>query len=150
VINSPAQASLLGSPGPAVDNGGRLDATLARVGELCRALGAGESNLEPAALLSELRVDLELHFALEESDSQFGAVLRERPSLSQDVSELKHEHAALLERLDALRTIASDRSRWSELRAPTLALVEAFRAHEHHEGSLLQELVLRDDGIGPD
>ncbi len=149
-MNSPTQASLFGPSGAAAKDGGRLDATLARVGELCRALAADETNVEPAALLSELRVDLELHFAIEESDSQFGAVLRERPSLSQDVGELKREHAALLERLDALRTIAADRAQWPALRAPTLALVEALRAHEHHEGSLLQELVLRDDGVGPD
>jgi hypothetical protein len=129
---------------------GRLDTTLARLDELSRALGTGASHVDPVALLSELRVDLELYFAREEGDSYFGALVRERPSLSQDVSELRRTHATLLERLDALRTIAADPTRWPELRSPTLELRDALRIHEQQEGALLQELVLRDDGTGPD
>jgi hypothetical protein len=142
--------SLSGSAASEAQERGRLDATLARLGELGQALASGASHVDPAALLSELRVDLELQFAREEGDSYFGAVLRERPSLSQNVSELRRTHASLLERLDALRAIAADRARWSELRAPTLELSDALRAHEHQEGALMQELVLRDDGTGAD
>jgi hypothetical protein len=142
--------SLFGPSGAGPKERGRLDATLARVGELCRALASGAGHVDAASLLSELRVDLELHFALEEGDSYFGAVLRERPSLSQDVAALRREHAALLEQLDGLRALLADGADELRLRAPTLALLEAFRAHEHQEGSLLQELVLRDDGVGAD
>jgi hypothetical protein len=142
--------SLMGPAATEKKERGRLDATLARLAELTQALATGASHVDPAALLSELRVDLELQFAREEGDSYFGAVLRERPSLSQNVSELKRTHSSLLERLDALRAIAADRGRWSELRSPTLELCDALRAHEHQEGALMQELVLRDDGIGAD
>jgi hypothetical protein len=142
--------SLFGPSGAGPKERGRLDDTLARVGELCRALASGAGHVDPASLLSQLRVDLELHFALEESDSYFGAVLRERPSLSQDVGALRREHGALLEQLDGLRATLSEGADQSRLRSSTLTLLEAFRAHEHREGSLLQEFVLRDDGVGAD
>jgi hemerythrin HHE cation binding domain-containing protein len=128
----------------------RLDTTLRRVGELCQALDAGRGDVEPVALFSQLRVDLELHFALEEANSYFGVVLRERPSLSQPISRLRHEHAALLEKLEALRLIVGDPLRWAELSRPTAELVDAFRKHEHEEAELMQEFFLRDDGVGAD
>jgi hypothetical protein len=142
--------SLVGPSGAVRKERERLAVTLARVSELCRALASGAGHVDPGTLLSQLRVDLELHFALEESDAYFGAVLRERPSLSQDVGALRKEHAALLEQLDGLRAMLGEGADAARLRSPTLALLEAFRVHEHREGSLLQELVLRDDGVGAD
>ncbi|HEV8547475.1 MAG TPA: hemerythrin domain-containing protein [Polyangiaceae bacterium] len=145
-ISSPT----FGPPVPGVNEKGRLDATLRRLGDLYPALQAGQADVAPQTLLSELRVDLELHFALEEANAYFGVVLRERPSLSHGISKLRHEHATLLEKVERMRALAPDRARWSELATLTSELVDAFRAHEREEADLLQEFFLRDDGVGAD
>jgi hypothetical protein len=129
---------------------GRLDTTLLRLSDLVTALEAGRDDANPAALLSQWRVDLELHFALEEADSHFGMLLREHPSLSHGIAELRSEHNAFLEEVDRVRPLAADRSRWPELRTSTMHLLERFRAHEHKETELWQESVLRDDGVAAD
>ncbi len=119
-------APLRGSPVPvstpsppphavAVAAEGRLGATLARLRELRGALRSGRAVVDPAPLLSELRVDLELHFALEEASSYFGVVLRERQSLSHAIAELRREHELMLGMVEAARAVATD-----SLRAPEL------------------------------
>jgi hypothetical protein len=142
--------SIFGPSGAGQPEQGRLDATLARVGELCRELETGQSDLDPRRVLSELRADLALHFALEEGDTHFGTIVRERPALTRAVEGLKQEHLALLEQLDALRTEAQTSEQRADLDASTIALIRAFREHEHKEGELVQELVLRDDGVAAD
>jgi hypothetical protein len=145
-----ATTTLFAPSGAGPAERGRLDVTLERLGDLYVALQAGRDDVEPSTLLSEWRVDLELHFALEEGDSYFGAYLREQPSLSHGIAELRAEHSALLEEVDRVRALAADRARRAELAALTAHLVERFRAHEHKETDLLQESVLRDDGVGAD
>lgn len=129
---------------------GRLDATLRRVSALAEDLQSGRLSSDPRPLLSELRVDWELHFALEEADAHFGLVLRERPSLSHAIAELKRDHEALLADLEALRSQASDTEHWATLATPAAALMGRFLAHEHKEAELLQDFFLRDDGVGAD
>lgn len=63
------------------DERGRLDLTLARVADLYQELELGRTSIDPVLVLSQLRVDFELHFALEEGGEYFGAVRRERPGL---------------------------------------------------------------------
>jgi hypothetical protein len=129
---------------------GRLDATLEKLGDLYVALRAGRGDIEPAALLAQWRDDLALHFALEEGDTYFGSFLRDSPSLSHGIAELRAEHSSLLAEVERVRPFATDRARWPELADKTLHLIELFRAHEHKETDLLQESVLRDDGVGAD
>lgn len=129
---------------------GRLDATLVKVADLYTALAGGRTDVDPHGVLSALRVDLELHFALEEGDGYFGAFVRDRPGLAHGVDELREEHTALLEKLDGLRAMASALGAARELAEPTARVIQAFRDHEHKEADLLQEAVLRDDGTGPD
>lgn len=147
---TPALSSIFRATGVEPKERGRLDATLARVGELCEALSVGQKDVEVSSVLSELRVDFALHFAREESDEYFGAVQRERPSLSHELAELRREHVALLEELDALRALTADERRASEVEGALEHLVAEFRIHEYKETDLLQESVLRDDGIGAD
>jgi hypothetical protein len=146
----PITTTLFAPSGVGPAERGRLDTTLEKLGELYVALQAGRRDLDPSSLLAQWRVDLELHFAIEEADSYFGSYLRDRPSLSHGIAELRAEHSALLEQVDRVRALAPDASRWAELAAQTTQLVERFRAHEHKEAELLQESVLRDDGVGPD
>jgi hypothetical protein len=129
---------------------GRLDATLIKVADLYTALAAGRTDAEPHDVLSALRVDLELHFALEEGDAYFGAFVRDRPGLAHEIAGLREEHTALLERLDGLRAMASALGPNQELAEPLSRFIAAFRDHERREADLLQEAVLRDDGTGPD
>ncbi len=139
-----------GRPVAGLGENGRLDTTLRRVGDLYNALQAGRADVDPTEVLSQLRVDLELHFALEEANAYFGVVLRERPSLSHGINKLRHEHGTLLEKLESLRSVATDPLRWPELALPAAELVDAFRTHEREEAELLQEFFLRDDGVGAD
>jgi hypothetical protein len=134
--------------GPSVR--GRLDATLVKVADLYTGLAAGRTDVDLQGVLSALRVDLELHFALEEGDAYFGAFVRERPGLAHGVAELREEHTAMLERLDGLRAMGVGLGPSTSLAEPLALFVEAFRDHEHKEADLLQESVLRDDGTGPD
>lgn len=141
------QSTLVG-PGPQRGSErGRLDATLRRVSDLAEDLQSGRLSSDPRPLFSELRVDWELHFALEEADAQFGVVLRERPSLSHGIAELRREHEALLADLETLRSRASDTEHWATLAAPVAALIGRFVAHEHKETALLQDFFLQDDGV---
>jgi len=140
--------SMPSGAGPSVR--GRLDATLVKVADLYTALAAGRTDVEPQSVLSALRVDLELHFALEEGDAYFGAFIRDRPGLAHGVAELRDEHNALLDRLDGLRAMVAAEGPSLALAEPTARLIEAFRDHEHKEADLLQEAVLRDDGTGAD
>jgi hypothetical protein len=145
-----APSEVFRASGAGPDERGRLDVTLARVADLYQELELGRTNIDAVAVLSQLRVDFELHFALEEGSEYFGAVQRERPGLGHDIEELHREHEALLEELDGLREIAGNQGGSSELSPALLHFVTAFRMHERKEVDLLQELVLRDDGIGPD
>lgn len=145
-----SQSTLVGPGSQTTSERGRLDSTLRRVSDLAEALQSGRLTSDPRLLLSELRVDWELHFALEEADAHFGVVLRERPSLSHEIVELKREHGALLADLEALRSQATDTEHWATLATPAAALMGRFVAHEHKEAELLQDFYLRDDGVGAD
>lgn|SRR5689334_4573197 len=146
---TPALSNIFRATGAGPKERGRLDATLARVGELYQSLRAGRT-VDLGEALSELSSDLALHFAREESDDYFGSVQRERPSLGHEIDKLRGDHAVLLDELDTVRALAADERRSSELGGAILRLVTAFRIHEYKEADLLQESVLRDDGIGPD
>ena len=142
--------TLVGPTPVAGSERGRLDATLRQVSELSQGWQAGRLGADPRPLLSQLRVDWELHFALEEADAYFGVVIRERPSLSHVIVALKREHELLLGQLETLRGQAADTEHWATLAVPVAELVESFRGHEHREADLLQEFFLRDDGTGAD
>jgi len=145
-----ATTTLFAPSGAGPAERGRLDVTLEKLGDLYLALQTGRPDIDPSSLLSQWRVDLELHFAFEEADSYFGSYQRERPSLAHGIAELRADHSALLEQVDRVRSLAADHARWPELAVETAHLVERFRAHEHKEADLLQESVLRDDGVGAD
>jgi hypothetical protein len=126
----------------------RFVATLGRVGELVRLPQAADG--APARLLAALRLEVQAYFASEEGESNFGALLRERPAFAHALDELRHEHSELLAQLDRVCAVADAGERDQELPKLTSDLAEALRAHEHREGELLQEVVLRDDGTSAD
>jgi hypothetical protein len=110
---------------------------------LCAALGAGQSplpsNLAPARLIAKLRAELSRHFANEETDAHFGAVVRERPELLPRVVELRADHTTMLDLIDGLELIAAEETRWNELIAAIPVFLGQLRMHEQAESALVQE-----------
>jgi hypothetical protein len=128
-----------------------LRQSLKRLAEMCDTLELGVApRLSPEHLIHTLRSELREHFAAEEADAYFGAIVRERPALAHTVAALRQEHQKLVKEADDLEGLARDRSRWSALPRPTLALMGHLRAHEHAKTRLLQEFFLRDEGSGAD
>jgi hypothetical protein len=119
-----------------------LGKTLRKLRQMCGALEAGEKEpageLTPWVLLTELRRDLESHFAAEEDASYFGTVVDEAPGLAPDIAGLKWEHMTMLRGADVLCALAADRSRWSQLPKPTRELVAQLERHEGAESKLLR------------
>ena len=132
----------------------RLSVRLRRLHQLCTALESEKPEigpeLDPVTLLAELLAALTRHFAIEETDAYFGAIVSERPSVQHKIAELKLEHTAMLRVLVELGLIAEDDGRWKELAVPLLRLIAQLQAHEHNENELLQEFMLRDEGSSSD
>jgi hypothetical protein len=120
---------------------------LEKVREMAEAIDAGQSPLpaalDPGPLLLELRWELAMHFAAEESDLHFGTIAREQPALLPRVVDLKADHAAMLEDLLQLETIAHTPARWGELPASVARFVAAFHEHEHSETELVAQFLSR-------
>jgi len=119
-----------------------LAKTLRRIREMCSALDNRQAllppQLAPDALLPELRKELAAHFDAEESAAYFGVVLDEQPSLTRQIAGLKWEHMAMLQTVDMLAQLATDRGEWSHLAALTRKLVAELERHERSESSLLR------------
>lgn len=121
-----------------------LKGTLRRLRQMSSALDACQqllpSALAPERLVKELRADLVEHFAAEESEEYFGTVVDEAPALGPRIDALVEEHGLMLELVDHLLELASERRRWPALPARTRQLVAQLEAHERAESALLGEL----------
>jgi hypothetical protein len=119
-----------------------LGVTLRCLDSTCDALEIGRTSLPveltPRVLLAALRDDLGEHFEAEESDGHFGTIAREEPRLLPAIVDLKGDHSAMLDAIDALLLTASEELRWLELVVPVRRLMRALRAHEKAEALLLQ------------
>jgi hypothetical protein len=124
-----------------------LSVTLRKLGELCAALESGRpvaAELEPAALIADLRTELGNHFAAEEASGHFGTVARDCPILLPKIVELKADHSAMLETSRRLALIAADEARHPELAVPVQQLITRLQHHEREENALLREYFERD------
>ena len=95
---------------------------------------------QPESLFSEASRELSEQFAREEADGYYGVILQEQPELGASVSNLKHDHTAILRVLELLGAVSSEEPLPQELGACTRGLVSTLRAHEHGEQLLLQAL----------
>ena len=107
----------------------------------------------PAEVLPlELRNDLERvraclleHFRFEEANGYMNHVLRRAPNLERTAEQLRQEHWALAQALDALLEEASHpRLAGPVLRDRVLVWLEQVRAHESRENLLAEEAFNRD------
>lgn len=119
---------------------------LLQVRELCAGFVAEERAREsgfvaPPTLLAALYMELARHFAAEDCPAYFGAVAAERPVLAPRVTELRADHARMLELAAALVDLASDPSKRENVGRHGLELLEQLREHEARETQLLGEFL---------
>jgi hemerythrin len=111
-----------------------------------------QSAAELAALVAQLAEKVSTHFQNEESGGYFADLLTEAPRFHARVEALVHQHAQLLELLEALRrrVIAGARSQASWLEAKMLfnRFLREFEEHESAELGLIQEACSDDLGEG--
>jgi hypothetical protein len=97
-------------------------------------------------LVSEFASELKEHFAAEEADGYFGALVEERPELHALVARLRREHGEMLEIIAVV--LAPGESAWTaaDFATEMLDLLDRFQNHERAEARMLQEFFGRDDG----
>jgi hypothetical protein len=103
--------------------------------------------LSPRRLIAEWSRELSSHFETEEGLSYFGTLAAERPDLSFRIGDLRADHTAMLEAIEALSGLAGDERRHRELGLRTRELLRRFQVHEAAESALLQEFF---KGVGDD
>lgn len=121
-----------------------LDELVKKLSAMCDALTdrpdvAPPPELDPKQLIPEWGVDLSRHFSAEEGMRYFGALVSERPALAAAIGDLRADHAAMLESIERLLTLAPDEGRRDELVLWTRDLLDRFRKHERAETQLLGE-----------
>ncbi len=118
--------------------------TLQQIRAMCQALDSGHEQLpdplQPARLITRLRVELSEHFALEEEQGYFGTVVEEAPALRSAIETLCAEHQVMLRALEELLALVPDRAAWGRLPGPVRELVRQLELHERAEAALLHEL----------
>jgi hypothetical protein len=119
-----------------------------RLTEMCAS--SSRVAIDPAPLVAEFELALWIHFTAEEGEDHFGAIARERPSLATRVATLKGEHAAMFRAVSELGVMAADKRRERDLAACVAKLLAELRIHERKEDELMQEFILRDDGVSQD
>lgn len=121
----------------------RLGETLGRISAMCTTLESEHPDLtpdlQPGPLLVALLAELSEHFAAEEADAYFGALVQDRPTFAPQIAELRAEHRAMLETVRALCEIATKAPGSRGLSSPTWGLIARLRAHERTESELLRE-----------
>lgn len=120
---------------------------------LQRALLAGETERGAdwtrfIGELEEFTAHLRTHFAAEETNGYFGTLVSDRPSLSGQVDRLRAEHAEMMEALVSIRPSAANDFDACALAIRLGQLLDSFEAHERRENLLIQEFLLRDEGVG--
>jgi hypothetical protein len=123
----------------------RLAATLAELRETCLLaddLGRspGVAPRSPATLLRHLHDTLSRHFAAEESEAYFGALVREYPQAAARVAALREQHPEFLAEVDRLQARALKEDA-TALAADVSALVARYLAHEQVEEHLMREFL---------
>ncbi len=125
-------------------NHDHLKKTMRHLDVMCEQLERGahvpQKPVGPAELLANLQRHLSEHFAAEESQDYFGAMLAQTPGLSRVISILSAEHLSMLRTVSALQEMAQDPTRWSHLATPVRRLIKDFELHELAETKLLHEL----------
>jgi hypothetical protein len=99
------------------------------------------------ALLNGFFDQLLLHFAAEEDPGYFGTFVADCPELTADVDRLMTDHEAMVDAIERLRALPSQRSA-REIALGLLALLEVFEEHERRESQLVRSFLSAPPAIG--
>jgi hypothetical protein len=105
---------------------------------------------QPLHLIQDFALQLYAHFSTEESDAYFGALVAERPSLSSRVGNLRSDHELIVRTLASLPVRAAAGSTGRELSILLGNVLDFLQAHERRENLLMQDYLLRDEGVPGD
>lgn len=97
-------------------------------------------------LVSEFASELSEHFAAEEADGYFGALVVERPELNALVERLRSEHQEMLEIVGRLLVAGEQAWVTADVDSEMRELLDRFQSHERAEAQMLQEFFGRDEG----
>jgi hypothetical protein len=117
---------------------------LERVRALCAALSGRidtplPSDEERLRLIVEWQTQLSRHFEAEESPRYFGTLVADRPELIPRIGELRADHAAMLDSLRLLTTLAKEAIESRAFAVRALHLIEQLERHERAESELMRE-----------
>ena len=102
------------------------------------------------SLINALAVHLQMHFEFEESDGYFSSLACKTPHLSSTVEKLLREHKEMLEKVDALVTMAREdlvkTHDTADLAEQFSLLRDQLSIHEHEENKLIQDVYNVDIG----
>jgi hemerythrin len=103
--------------------------------------------LPPLYPIQDFAILLYTHFSTEESDAYFGAVVSERPSLGPRIDNLRSDHEIIVRTLANLPVRAAAGATGHELATLLGNVLDFLQAHERRENELMQDYLLRDEGV---
>jgi hypothetical protein len=124
---------------------GRLRELQATLNELGHAAPA-----QPLYRIQDLALQLYAHFAAEESEAYFGALISEHPSLGPRIDNLRLDHELMVRTLASLPVRAAAGATGRELSIVLGDVLDLLQAHERRENLLMQDHLLRDEGVPGD
>jgi hypothetical protein len=128
---------------------GDLDRTVNELRFVCQTIRSGQvPDTRVGELLERFSEELLLHFAEEELEETFGSLLTDQPRLLHRVDRLQKEHGDMSDAVGMLMEVARSEAVGIELVGRLERLLDWLAVHEHAENTLMQELVLLDEGDG--
>ena len=106
------------------------------------------SNPEIGHALKEMLTSVTAHFKMEEDEGFFNEIVLEHPELDARARRIERQHEVLLACFVGLVNDSQSGTRVGELAPQIISALDALKAHESAEFSLLQDSLLVDIGPG--
>lgn len=98
-------------------------------------------------LIQDFALELYAHFSAEESEAYFGTLVFECPSLGPRIEALRSDHVRICRALADVPLRAAAGIAGRELSTLLGAALDLLQAHERRENALMQDYLLRDEGV---
>lgn len=118
----------------------QLRKTVAQLHSACELGSRHGSPVNLRVLTASFSVQLREHFAAEEADGNFGAIVDARPDLMDAIAQRKNEHSEMRSILDAVDGSVR-RIELADLATVVSALLHLFERHEAEESALIRQFV---------
>lgn len=113
------------------------------------SLAAATDRHSRARIVGQLKLDVERHFAFEETGGYFADVLRAAPRLRHEVEQMEEQHSSLLTEVSELeRRASADRTERGVLTQQFDDFRRRLQDHENHENTVTQRAFENDIGPG--